>query len=108
MKKNYYETGNRIRSLREEKHYTREKLAEKADLSPKFLYEIEIGIKGFSADTLCRLAEALDVNTDYILFGENETWINNKLPPFLDELTTEVQKDLMEILKLIHKITSRN
>ena len=52
MKKIYYDAGNRIRYLREKQHYTREQLAEMADISPKFLYEIESGQKGFSADTL--------------------------------------------------------
>lgn len=52
MKKVYYDAGNRIRYLRERQHYTREQLAEMADISPKFLYEIESGQKGFSADTL--------------------------------------------------------
>ena len=41
MKKIYYEAGSKIRFLREEKHYTREHLAELADISPKFLYEVE-------------------------------------------------------------------
>ena len=43
MRSNYYEVGNRIRLLRERKRYTRENLAEKAGISSKFLYEIEIG-----------------------------------------------------------------
>ena len=47
MKKLYKNAGIRIRFLREERHYTREYLAEMADISPKFLYEIESGQKGF-------------------------------------------------------------
>lgn len=62
--------GERIRELRELQHYTREGLAEKVDISAKFLYEIEVGKKGFSADTLGRLAQALSTSCDYILFGE--------------------------------------
>lgn len=62
--------GERIRELRELQHYTREALAEKVDISAKFLYEIEAGKKGFSADTLGRLAQALSISCDYILFGE--------------------------------------
>ena len=37
----YYNIGGRIRALRELNRYTREKFAEIADISPKFLYEIE-------------------------------------------------------------------
>lgn len=48
--------GERIRELRESQNYTREGFAEKVDISAKFLYEIEVGKKGFSADVLCRIS----------------------------------------------------
>lgn len=51
----YVGAGNRIRALRENRGYTREQLAEMADISSKFLYEIEVGNKGFSARTLSLL-----------------------------------------------------
>lgn len=51
--------GERIRELREIQNYTREALAEKVDISAKFLYEIEVGKKGnsrsFSAGIVCQL-----------------------------------------------------
>ena len=60
--------GERIRGLRLERKMTREELAEAAELSTSFLYEIETGKKGFSAYTLGNLA--LGVQTDYILLGK--------------------------------------
>lgn len=39
------EIGNRIRETREQKSITRESLAENAEISPKFLYEIKTGKK---------------------------------------------------------------
>lgn len=63
--------GERIRELREIQGYTREGLAEKIDISSKFLYEIECGKKNFSADTLCRISKALSVSCDYIMLGED-------------------------------------
>lgn len=71
MRNMYYNAGKRIRELRKRKGYTGENLAEKAEISAKFLYEIENGIKGFSAYTLGKIARALDVNSDYILFGDD-------------------------------------
>ncbi len=62
--------GERIRGLRLERKMTREELAEAAELSTSFLYEIEMGKKGFSAYTLGNLARALGVQTDYILLGK--------------------------------------
>ena len=36
-------------------------LAELADISPRFLYEIETGRKGFSAEVYYKIGQALDV-----------------------------------------------
>ena len=48
----YMGARNRIRQLRENLHMSCEALAEQADVSDKFIYEIEKGNKGFSAATL--------------------------------------------------------
>lgn len=46
MMNDFYErAGLRIRELRESKRFTREQFSEIADISPKFLYEIETGQK---------------------------------------------------------------
>lgn len=39
--------GIRIQELRKERNMTREELAEKAEISTKFLYEVEMGKKEF-------------------------------------------------------------
>lgn len=70
--------GERIRKLREERKYTREAFAEKADISAKFLYEIETGKKGFSADTLCKISRALSVSCDYIMLGDEAEHKGNR------------------------------
>lgn len=64
--------GLRIRKQREFFGYTREQLAELLDVTPKFCSDIELGLKGMSIPTLCRVSEVLKLSTDYILFGENE------------------------------------
>lgn len=65
--------GGRIKYLRLTRKMTREELAEAAEMSTSFLYEIETGKKSFSAYTLDHLAQALNLTTDYILHGdENE------------------------------------
>ena len=83
----YYNAGARIKQLRILNHMSREKLAEKAEITSQFLYDIEMGHKGFSADTLYRISTALSVSTDFILTG----------------LTTyETNKVLQEVLALFH------
>lgn len=64
------EIGKRIKILREAKGFTREELAEKAEISSKFLYEVEKGRKGLSADTLLKISRTLSCSCDYILTGE--------------------------------------
>ena len=104
MKKIYYEAGARIRLLRETKYYTREYLSEKADISPKFLYEIENGQKGFSADTLYKLAEALDTNSDYILFGEYRGSNDDEALRLLNLFDEEKKENVISMIELMYKI----
>jgi len=105
MKKVYYDAGNRIRYLREKQHYTREQLAEMADISPKFLYEIESGQKGFSADTLVRLSEALDTNAYYILFGEYRGKVDGDVMRLYSYFDDKQRESIAEILEIVYKIT---
>jgi len=65
----YIEAGKRIHSERIMRGYTRKYLAEQASISPKFLYEIENGRKGFSAQVLYNLCNTLQVDCNYILSG---------------------------------------
>lgn len=69
----YVEAGKRIHAARLSHGYTRKYLAEQASISPKFLYEIENGKKGFSDQVLCNLCSALDVDCDYIMMGRERT-----------------------------------
>ncbi len=104
MKKIYCDAGIRIRNLREKKHFTREKLAEMADISSKFLYEIEVGSRGFSANTLDKLAEALNTNTDYILHGKNCYNLDDEIMNIIDRFEKNQVKSLIEMMELIYRI----
>lgn len=61
--------GGRIREFREMKGYTREQLAEYAEISANFLWEIETGRKSMKVQNLGKIAVALDISTDYLIFG---------------------------------------
>ena len=61
--------GNRIRLLRETQRKTRDKLSEEAEISAHFLFEIEMGKKSMTSNTIINLAKALNVTTDFILLG---------------------------------------
>lgn len=97
--------GGRIRELREIQHYTRELLAEKVGISAKFLYEIESGKKGFSAETLCRIADALSVSCDYIMYGEEKrSTKNEKIICVLETIGPKQASHIQDILKILYEM----
>ena len=53
--------GETIRQHRRNAKLTQEKLAEKADLNPKYIGEIERGMKNISVDALIRIAAATKI-----------------------------------------------
>lgn len=71
--------GKRVRQTREHYKLTREQLAEMANISPQFLVHIENGAKSMTALTICKLARALNVSADYLLFGLDDTDLNRTL-----------------------------
>ena len=78
-------------------------MAEKVDISSKFLYEIETGKKGFSADTLCRLSKALSVSCDYIMWGEEkEHRSTEKIICVLEMLKPKQVSKIQDILKILY------
>lgn len=78
--------GERIKKQRILNGYSREKLAELADITPRFCYDLELGLKNMSLNTLCKLSEALNVSTYYILFGE--TSISDEYTPIIGLVRT--------------------
>ena len=97
--------GKRIRKLREEQGMTREELAVKAEITTKFLYEVESGKKGMSANNLYKIATALSSNCDYILLGRNRENTESKVEQLYSELlkgmTMEQRRIVIKILELL-------
>lgn len=94
--------GERIRELREIQHYTRECFAEKIDISSKFLYDIETGKKGFSAEVLVRISKALSVSCEYIMIGEEVgNRGNEKIICVLEKLQPKQKNQMQNIVKLL-------
>lgn len=101
-----YQIGDRIRELREIQNFTREVFAEKVDISAKFLYEIEVGRKGFSAETLCRISRALCVSCDYIMFGEEQEHRGcEKIICVLEMLEPKQVSKMQDIIKILYEMS---
>lgn len=90
----------RIRKAREDLGYTREKFAEKLDVSVSYLAELERGRTGISVKMLVKVCHVLGLSADYILFGEPRQGdalrqdaiarIDEKYLPFLDKMIAEL------------------
>ena len=90
----------RIRSARERMGYTREKFAEKLDVSVSYLAELERGRTGISVKMLVKVCKVLGLSADYVLFGHERTQedarldaigrIDEKYLPLLDKVIEEL------------------
>ena len=67
---NYELLGQMIRKHRKLKGYTLEQLAERLDVSTTFIGQIERAAGKPSLETLVNIANALEVSTDALLFGD--------------------------------------
>ena len=59
--------GERVKALRNERNITREMLAERIDVSTRFLADVEAGKVGVSLSTLKNLCRALSTSADYLI-----------------------------------------
>lgn len=90
----------RIRKAREDLGYTREKFAEKLDVSVSYLAELERGRTGISVKMLVKICHVLGLSADYVLFGtehsqddkrlEDIRRIDEKYLPLLDKVIEEL------------------
>ena len=87
--------GRRIRKRREDLGLTREQLAEQCDLSLNFFAEIETGRNNMSVKSLYKVATALNLSADFILFGEEHTANKTKIENMLSKLSQK-DKELAE------------
>ncbi|MDO5299192.1 MAG: helix-turn-helix transcriptional regulator [Clostridia bacterium] len=91
--------GQRIRRRRMELGLSREKLSELSEVSVQFISDIERGNKSMTIRTLKRLANALDVSSDYIVFGINRSVTTDPITHLLTLLSPRQLECAQEILR---------
>ena len=96
--------GRRIQQLRKINGYTREQFSEKINISSKFLYEIEKGLKGFSVQILFRITQELSVTCDYIVFGHNWIGYDDDLQEAIDLFPASQRKELINLIVSAYKL----
>ena len=100
--------GRRIRSSREVRDLSQERLAERAKINASFLSQIERGLKAPSLRTLAAIAKELDVPVGQLLAEEEATTalVEGEIAELLAGATVEQQKDLLDLLRVGVKLTS--
>lgn len=61
--------GEQIKLARENAKLTQEQFAERIDVSPQYVSDLERGVVGASVSTLKRICVMLGISADQILFG---------------------------------------
>ncbi|MDR2869896.1 MAG: helix-turn-helix domain-containing protein [Deferribacteraceae bacterium] len=92
--------GKRVRRHRESLSLTRDQFAERIEISPQFLAEIENGKKGMSAETLYKICKNTNASADYLLLGQQsqgETAI--PIPPQYSGIVDDILQALQQIIK---------
>ena len=93
------EIGLRVRNKREEYKWTREELAEKAGISIQFLADIETGRSSMTTNTLYKIATALNVSADYIIFGTELPLDTSGITDMLSKLSKRDRDLVIDLLK---------
>ncbi len=95
-----YSIGSRISYVRQKRRLTQAKLAELADISIQHLSAIENDKKNMTVAILQKIADALNITTDYIIYGRetlNENFLINTMINTLSEKNKKNAEKLIEI-----------
>ena len=111
----YFQLGARVRKYRRELGLTQDELAEKADISVTHMSHIETGNTKLSLEVLVKLAGALSVPADRLIFGETAggKWLTHReiglvLNDCESEEEARMMLDLMRNqLSVLHKYRRR-
>jgi len=96
--------GSRIKSARERRGLTQEKLAEELEVSNVFISKIERGKTPISLDRLSELCHVLEESPEYILNGANrssEDYLRNEIMEMLVGCSAEKVRLISQVIKPI-------
>ncbi len=100
----YILLGSRIRQERININITQEALAEKANISPSFMGQIERGDRKLSLETLVSIAKVLGVSLDYLVYGKRKSNAEvEKLISLINDRTEQEICMLHDVAKAIYK-----
>jgi len=98
---NKADIGARLKKSRKDKGYTQEYIAEKLNVGPTYVSDLERGVKTPSFDLFVNLIELLEVSPDYILSGHVNTskgYVYDELTKKLENLTPQQRQCVSDII----------
>lgn len=106
---NYKLLGDQIRLARKQKGYTLEQLAEQLDVSTTFIGQIERARGIPSLETFVKIANALEISADRLLFGylnENASsdYFSSKVLELTETLTSREKELLLKNIEIFMEI----
>lgn len=98
-----YSFGSSLRRAREKREYTREQIAERAGISPRFVSAIENDRRKPSLDVLMRLVHAIGTSFDEVLMPQtiSEEYTADRIKRLITQCS---QRDQELVLALIDQM----
>ena len=98
--------GGRVRERRKALNLTREQLAEKINISVRFMADVEGGVVGVSLSTLKELCRALECSADFLI-GIDECALKSEYSIILrklEQFPAACTQDLEKIIDAVYKL----
>lgn len=92
--------GEQVKKARERNGITQEQLAEKIDVSPQYISDLERGVVGISVEKLKKLCVVLGVSSDEILFGNIQT---ESSAAFFEKISILSESQVLILSDIINK-----
>ena len=99
--------GANIRKYRELNGFSREILAEKLNISPRFVANIEVGAVGISLSTLKRTCEVLGISADRLLWDDvADLGLDRRIKQLPKESVDYLYRSVLAQIELIEHFTA--
>ncbi len=111
MPVNFKAIGKRLKEIRKREGLSQASLAEKADLSAQYVSQIETAKKRASLESLVKMANAMHVSVDDLLYGnmpENPKEYQTDISDLMNDCSCFEKRILFELLCAAKEIIREN
>lgn len=98
------EMGERIYRRRKSMKFTQEELAEKLGVSTQMISNLELGKKAVRPENLAKLSVALNISSDYVLFGSDK---RSPAESLFEQLLTLSAEELNIITSMVNYMNTK-